>query len=93
MVQHEIRSQCIFFRQPVDVFPRSERRIHNIIIDHREAPVSRRREEREDVHACDFLFKVSIQHMLERFQVTAHAVRVGDEHALVFDFSHIPSPS
>ena len=90
MVQHEIRGKEPLAGHSADVLIASESRIHFIVTDDRKAPVSRRGIERQDVKAPDFLREVSFQDLLQFLQVSSHAVRIGDQHAFVFNRFHSP---
>ena len=53
MVQHEICHHIILVRQAVDIVPGTERRVHDIIVDHGKAAVAGRGIEREDMKSSD----------------------------------------
>ena len=88
MVQHEVCHQVVFFRQMVNVLPAAKGWIHCVVVDNSEAPVAGGGKERQHMDAAKDPRKVLVQNVGKSLQVFPHAVRIGDEHTLVFNVFH-----
>ncbi len=67
MIEHKIRHHIIFFRKPVNVFPGSELRFHDIVVDDGKAPVPGGRKKGKDMQAPDDILKLFVKDLFQFF--------------------------
>ena len=88
VIDHVVKHQIIFVRQPLHVLPVPEGRIHLRVVHGCKAPVSRRREKGKDVDAAHRILKVRGKDFLQLLQIVSHGIGIGDQHDFVFQLFH-----
>lgn len=89
MIDHIVEHQIIVFRKPLHIRPVTERRLDPVIVHRGKTAVAGRRKKRQNMHASDCLFEISLQKLPQFVQILPHGVGVGNQHTFIFQFFHI----